>query len=114
MKVISDRWFLRRNGSRWLLSGLLVVSLASITAARQVATRPATAPATSGTQAGPARPRGASDRGGSLTGRVVEEGGQPIADASVLATPVGVMNGSSALGVLKVRSVLTDESGRFV
>ena len=100
--------------TRLIFCGLLMVGLSSITSAQQSGTRTAQPPTSAGIQASPARPRNSSDHKSSLTGRVVEEGGQPIAEASVLATPVGSMDNSGALAALRVRSGITDESGRFV
>ena len=103
-----------KTRTEWLLFGLMLVVLAPIANARQAGARPvpeasALNPA-SGTPQGNAKQRTGSR---SLTGRVVEEGGQPIAEASVAAAPAGVAGLSSAVATIKVRTGLTDETGKF-
>ena len=117
MKVFFSPTIRRQTQSRWLLLFLLTVVLASQSSAGQSVTAKAQTPAAPtpapGARQGPPR-RSGSDRGQTLTGRVVEEGGQPIAEASVIATPAGVASSSSSLAALKVRTGLTDETGKFV
>jgi protocatechuate 3,4-dioxygenase beta subunit len=48
-----------------------------------------------------------------ITGRVLSEGGQPVAEASVLLVPAGSMSSRNQLLLLKSRSAGTDEQGRF-
>ena len=114
MRVIPPCSRLRAATTRLIFCGLLIVGLTSTTSAQQSGITTAQPPTSAGIQSSPARQRNSSDRKRSLTGRVVEEGGQPIAEASVLATPVGAMGNSSTLAALRVRSGTTDESGRFV
>ena len=52
-------------------------------------------------------------RSRSLKGRVTDEGGQPVEDASVYVLPAGSFSAQSALAVLKVRPTSTDEDGKF-
>ena len=114
MKGSSLRFSWRRTGTSWFLSGLLLVVLASMADVRQSDAMPAQRPTTS--NAGSETPqRSAKQRSGSrsLTGRVVEEGGQPIAEASVYATPAGAVSLSSAVATVKARTGLTDETGKF-
>ncbi|HEY7545153.1 MAG TPA: hypothetical protein VID27_09735 [Blastocatellia bacterium] len=49
----------------------------------------------------------------SITGRVVIEGGQAVADAAVLALPVNIMGNQSATVASILRPITTDEAGRF-
>jgi len=113
MKFFSPRFSRFQTGTQWLLFGLLLVVLAPVANARQTGARPlpgATSNQASGTPQGPARQRSGSR---SLTGRVVEEGGQPIAEASVYAAPAGGASLSTAVAIAKLRTGLTDETGKF-
>ena len=114
MNAFLLRFSRRQTGTRCLFFGLLVVVLAPIANARQEGARPVPGATTSnpasGTPQGPPKQRSSSR---SLTGRVVEEGGQPIAEASVYAAPAGGASLSSAVATAKVRTGLTDETGKF-
>ncbi len=117
MNVFSHRPTRRQTSARWLLCFLVLVALASIASARQSNSGPlqraGTSNPASGTQ-GPGKQRSETGRSRTLTGRVVDEGGQPIAEASVSAAPAGAASSLSSLAALKVRTALTDETGRFV
>ena len=113
MKALLPRFSQRQPETRLLLLGLVMV-LASPANARQSVSgllprHLISSPASETHQAS------AKQRGGarSLTGRVVDEGGGPIADASVFASPAGVSSLSSGVAMVKVRTGLTDETGRF-
>ena len=49
----------------------------------------------------------------SIKGRVTDEGGQPVQDASVYVMPAGSFSAQNSLAVLKARPTSTDENGRF-
>lgn len=49
----------------------------------------------------------------SIKGRVTDEGGQPVEDASVFVLPAGAFSAQGSLAALKIRPTSTDEDGRF-
>jgi protocatechuate 3,4-dioxygenase beta subunit len=49
----------------------------------------------------------------SIRGRVTDDAGQPVEDASVYILPAGSFNNQNSLAVLKIRPTSTDENGRF-
>ena len=54
-----------------------------------------------------------ADRPSSIRGRVMDEGGQPVEEASVYFLPAGSFSAQNSLAVLKIRPTSTDENGRF-
>jgi hypothetical protein len=103
--------------SKDILPGLVLLAVALVMAQPQAAISQGhawTGPTQSRDQQRPGRSPGArTERGRSITGRVLGEGGQPVAEASVLAMPAGAISGGAQV-LLRRRAVLTDESGRFV
>jgi hypothetical protein len=59
----------------------------------------------------PARPK--TDRGQAISGKVVDEAGRPIFEATVQAVNVGLSGKDLKLAPLTTRSVITDENGNF-
>ena len=56
----------------------------------------------------------ASQRSRTITGRVLDEGNQPIEDASIVTFPAGLVNSpQSATTAAKIRPASTDEQGKF-
>ncbi|HWC76087.1 MAG TPA: carboxypeptidase-like regulatory domain-containing protein, partial [Blastocatellia bacterium] len=52
---------------------------------------------------------------GTLSGKVIGDGGQPLQEASVMAIPAGSASSTSAFSALgSMRTALTDETGAFV
>ncbi|HSE97151.1 MAG TPA: carboxypeptidase-like regulatory domain-containing protein, partial [Blastocatellia bacterium] len=80
---------------------LLLAATAVAFAQQQSARRPA-----------PERPD-AGDSPGSISGRVIAEGGHPVAGASVIAMPATMSTNVNASMSSILRPSLTDEDGRF-
>lgn len=93
-----------------LYRALCLVMLMTLVGAAQQPAAP-TAPKTEPPRDGTASAR--SQRGRPITGRVVDEGGGPVEDALVIATPAGLMNSPSRTMGARIRPVSTDEQGRF-
>ncbi len=71
-------------------------------------------PKPSQTQARPSNPtRAKVDRAQMLSGRVVDDGGRPMFEISIIAVAAGQSGKDSKLGVLNTRSATSDENGNF-
>lgn len=62
----------------------------------------------------PTTTRAKAERGQTLSGRILDEAGKPLAEVSVMAIPAGMYGKQSKVAILNMRSITTDESGRFV
>lgn len=97
-----------------LYLALCLVMLVTVLGAAQQPAAPAspqTQPKTGAPSDGTASAK--SQRGRPLTGRIVDEGGGPVEDALVVASPAGLMNSPSRTMTARIRPVSTDEQGRF-
>lgn len=59
------------------------------------------------------KPRIEKPTRGSLSGRVLSDAGQPMAEISVMAIQSGAQDANNAIGFMNVRSALTDAAGNF-
>ncbi len=57
--------------------------------------------------------RTASETARSIKGRVTDEGGQPVDEATVYVIPAGTFSAQSPLEALKIRPTSTDANGKF-
>ena len=100
--------------SKSILPGVLLMAVLPVMAQSQAGLgnrQASTGPARSGEQQRRS-PGARTESRQTITGRVIGEGGQPMAEASVLAMPAGAMAGG-AQALMRRRAVLTDEAGRF-
>jgi protocatechuate 3,4-dioxygenase beta subunit len=62
-----------------------------------------------------AQQRGGAQSSRTITGRVVDESGQPISDATIMALPVGILNMPQGMAMIgQIRPTSTDDQGRFL
>jgi protocatechuate 3,4-dioxygenase beta subunit len=97
---------------------LLIIAILSMarslpTVAQQTAAGREQKPPASRSNQGRANKDARADSERSIKGRVTDDGGQPIEDASVFLLPAGISSAQGMFEAMKVRPTSTDDEGKF-